>query len=102
MNNAVLQRLANWGIRLYSLGKYQTTPSCQLARSLRDVQTLLLMGETGDAWESSTLQLSKCLNGPVELKRDLNLTGFSLPTSTGEQEETYDRPVIEFFDKALR
>ena len=102
MNNAVLQRLANWGIRLYSLGKYQTTPSCQLARSLRDVQTLLLMGEVGDAWQSSTLQLSKCLNGPVELKRDLNLTGFSLPTSTGEQEETYDRPVIEFFDKALR
>ncbi len=53
-------------------------------------------------WQSSTLQLSKCFNGPVELKRDLPLTGVSLPTSAGEQEEAYDRPVIEFFDKALR
>src|SRR5437667_1013345 len=39
MNNAVLQRLANWGICLYSLVKYQTTASCQLARSLCDAQT---------------------------------------------------------------
>ena len=102
MNNAVLQKLANWGIRLYALGKYQSTPSCELARSLKDVHTLLLAGGAGDAWQSSTLQLSKCFNGPVELKRDLPLTGVSLPASTGEQEEAYDRPVIEFFDKVLR
>jgi len=102
MNNAVLQKLANWGIRLYSLGKYQNTSSCELARSLKDVRTLLLTGGAGDPWQTSTLQLSKCFNGPVELKRDLALTGVSLPTSTGEQDEAYDRPVIEFFDKALR
>ncbi len=102
MNNAVLQKLANWGLRLYSLGKYQNTSSCELARSLKDVRTLLLTGGAGDPWQTSTLQLSKCFNGPVELKRDLALTGVSLPTSTGEQEEAYDRPVIEFFDKALR
>ena len=40
--------------------------------------------------------------GPVELKRDLPVTGLSLPASTGEQEESYDRPAIECFDKALR
>ena len=102
MNNAVLQKLANWGIRLYSLGKYQNTPSCELAHSLKDVRILLLSGGAGDPWQTSTLQLSKCFNDPVELKTDLPLTGLSLPSSTGEQEEAYDRPVIEFFDKALR
>ncbi len=69
MNNAVLQKLANWGIRLYSLGKYQNTPSCELARSLRDVRTLLLTGVAADAWQSSTLQLSKCFNGPVDVAK---------------------------------
>ena len=37
-----------------------------------------------------------------EIRRDLYLTGANLPDATGEQEESYDRPVIEFFDKALR
>jgi hypothetical protein len=32
----------------------------------------------------------------------LFLTGANLPNATGEQEEAYDRPVIDFFDKALR
>jgi hypothetical protein len=36
------------------------------------------------------------------MKKDLTLTGANLPNSTGQQEEAYDRPVIEFFDKALR
>jgi hypothetical protein len=36
------------------------------------------------------------------VKKDLLVTGVSLPSATGEQEEAYDRPVIEFFDKALR
>jgi hypothetical protein len=102
MNNAVLQKLANWGIRLYSFGKFENTSSCALAQSLRDVRTMLLAGGPGDPWQSSTVALSKCFSGPVELKKDLPLTGISLPSSTGEQEEGYDRPVIEFFDKALR
>ncbi len=50
-----------------------------------------------------TLALGKCFaNGAVEVRKDLALTGYNLPTSTGEQEEAYDRPVIDFFDKALR
>ena len=102
MNNAVLQRLAGWGIKVYSLGEYQNTPSCELAQSLRDVRVLLLTGGEGDPWRASTVELAKCFNGPVEVKKDLQLTGYNLPSSTGQQEEAYDRPVIEFFDKALR
>jgi pimeloyl-ACP methyl ester carboxylesterase len=102
MNNAVLQRLASWGLKIYSFGKYKSTPSCELARSLRDTKVLLLSGREGDTWRASTLELARCFNGSVEVKQDLPVTGFSLTSATGEQEEAYDRPVIEFFDKALR
>jgi len=102
MNVALLERLARWGIKIYSLGKYQSTPSCDLARALPDTRVLLLAGGPGDPWGPSTLELAGCFKGPVEVKKDLTLTGISLPSSTGEAEEAYDRPVIEFFDKALR
>jgi len=102
MNNFLLQRLARWGLKIYSFGRYQSTPSCELARSLRDVRVLLLAGSEGDPWRTSTLELARCINGSVQVKKDLPVTGVFLPSATGEQEETYDRPVIEFFDKALR
>lgn len=102
MNNGLLQRLARLGVRIYALGKYQNTSSCELAHSLRTPKVLLLTGAEGDPWRNSTMELSKCFSGTVELKKDLTLTGANLPNSTGQQEEAYDRPVIEFFDKALR
>jgi pimeloyl-ACP methyl ester carboxylesterase len=102
INNALLQKLASWGLKIYSLGKYQSTPSCDVVRSLKDVRALLLAGNDSDPWRTSTLDLSKCFNGAVEIKKDLPVTGISLPSATGESEEAYDRPVIEFFNKALR
>jgi len=35
MNNGLLQRLAGIGVRVYGVGKFQATSSCDLARSLR-------------------------------------------------------------------
>lgn len=102
MNNGLFYRLARLGVRAYGAGKYQSTPSCDLARSLKDVRVLLLAGPEGDAWRHSTLDLAHCFSSPAEIKKDLSLTGANLPSSTGEQEEAYDRPVIEFFDKGLR
>ena len=64
---------------------------------------LLLAGDEANSWRASTLALSVCfVNGSVELKKDLPLTGNNLMPATGQQEEAYDRPVIEFFAKALR
>jgi pimeloyl-ACP methyl ester carboxylesterase len=37
MKSAIFHRLAAVGVRVYSLGQYQSTPSCDLARSLREV-----------------------------------------------------------------
>jgi len=102
MNNGLLKQLARLGVRIYALGKYQATSSCELAHSLRVTRVLLLTGAEGDPWRPSTIELGKCFSGTVEMKKDLTLTGLNLPNSTGQQEEAYDRPVIEFFDKALR
>jgi pimeloyl-ACP methyl ester carboxylesterase len=102
MNNGLLQHLARLGVRIYALGKYQATSSCELARPLRVPRVLLLTGAESDPWRPSTMELGKCFSGTVEMKKDLTLTGANLPNSTGQQEEAYDRPVIEFFDKALR
>lgn len=102
MKSAIFYRLAGVGVRVYGIGKYQTTSSCDLARAVRDAKVLLLSGGEGDPWRQSSLALPPCFSSPPEIKKDLMLTGASLPSSTGEQEEAYDRPVIEFFDKALR
>lgn len=103
LNNPVFHALGRWGIKVYSWGKYQSTPSCELGRALRNERVILLAGAEGDPWRGSTLALEPCfISGTVEVKRDLPLTGFNLAAATGEQEEAYDRPVIDFFDKALR
>jgi pimeloyl-ACP methyl ester carboxylesterase len=101
MSNSVFQRLAHLGMRVYDFGKFPTKTSCELAQTLRDVHVLLLTG-VQDQWQQSTLDLAQCLKTPPEVKRDLMVTGANLPSSTGEQEEKYDRPVIEFFGKSLR
>jgi pimeloyl-ACP methyl ester carboxylesterase len=101
MSNSIFQRLARVGMRVYGFGKFPTKTSCELAQTLRDVHVLLLAG-VQDQWQQSTLELAPCLKTPPEVKRDLTITGANLPSSTGEQEEAYDRPVIEFFSKSLR
>src|SRR6266853_5479308 len=74
MKNSLLQKLAGWGLKIYSLGKYQSTPSCDLAHSLRNVRVLLLTGSEGDSWRTSTLELGKCFSGAVDVKKDHQVT----------------------------
>ncbi len=102
MNNSLLQRLARLSLGVYAMGKFDSTPSCEIARGVKGFRVLLLTGNEGDPWRKSTLDVGACFNPPPEVKKDLPLTGANLPSSTGQQEEAYDRPVIEFFDKALR
>ena len=103
LNNSLFEKLGLWGIRIYSAGKYVNTGSCEVARTLRDKRVLLLTGQGGERWRASTAMLKNCFSGgTVELKQDSPVTGLNLPSVTGQTEEAYDRPVIEFFDKALR
>ena len=101
MSNSVLQRLAHVGIRVYGFGRFPTRTSCELAQTLGDVHVLLLAGAQ-DQWQQSTLDLARCLKTTPEIRKDLTLTGVNLPFATGEREEAYTRPLIEFFAKSLQ
>ena len=103
MSNSVFHLLGRWGMKVYGAGKYQNTAACELARALRNEKVLLLAGTANDPWQQSTLQLAGCFaGGNVDVKKDLPITGGGLDAATGEQEEAYDRPIIEFFKTALK
>ena len=102
--NALFQYLAHLATRVYFMGRYDNTSSCALASSLTNHRVLLLSGADAGYLRESTTALAKCFPnaGNVEIKTDLPLTGFSLPSATGEQGEGFDRRVIQFFDRSLR
>lgn len=82
---------------------YENQDSCQLAAALGNRRVLLLAGEDDGYLRESTKSLATCFanKSNLETKTDLRLTGFTLPSATGQQGESYDRPVIDFFVKNL-
>ena len=101
---APVRFLTRSAIKAYFLGRFDNTSSCQLAAGLKEQKILLLSGVDAGYLRDSTLEQIKCFpNKPNhEVKTDLPLTGFKLPSATGEQGEGYDRFVIDFFDRNLR
>ena len=104
LSNSLLQWLARGATRIYFMGGYDNTPSCQAAGGIIDRRILLLAGEGPEHLRASTVALAQCFSNPagIEVKTDLSLTGYNLPSAPGEQGEIYDRRVIDFFDRALR
>ena len=104
MNVPPLPALASLATRVYFLGRYENTPACQIAASLSTQRVLLLSGPDAGELRQSTIDLARCFKNPasVEVKTDLRLTAFNLPSATGEDGEGYDRQVIEFLAKNLR
>ncbi len=94
---------ARLATRFYLLGKYDNKSSCELAAGLGTRRVLLLAGADDGYLHESTKSLRPCFPNPanLETKTELPLTGFTLPSATGEQGEGYDRPVIDFFVKNL-
>lgn len=101
--NDPLRQLARGGTRLYFLGDYHNRSACTIAESLSGRQVLLLSGADAGALHGQTQILSKCFPGGVkaEVQTELPLTGLTLASASPEQGETYDRRVIEFFDRTL-
>lgn len=104
IDNRFVQFLSRTAVRIYLLGAFDTTSSCDIAASVRDQKVLLLSGDEAGRLRDATADLQSCFPTPasVETRTDLPLSGFSLPSATGEQGEAYDRIVIEFFDRHLR
>jgi pimeloyl-ACP methyl ester carboxylesterase len=103
VNNKILLPLSRLATRAYFLGHYENKSSCDLAKTLKSPRILLLAGADNNSLRDSTASLVQCFPEPanLETKLDLSLTGFRLPSATGEQGEGYDRPVIDFFNKNL-
>jgi pimeloyl-ACP methyl ester carboxylesterase len=104
LDNGIVQSFSQLAMKTYMLGGYDTTDACDFARGVRDQRVLLLSGAEAGQLRQSTASLQSCFPNPgnVETRTDLPLSGFSLPSATGEQGEAYDRIVIEFFARNLR
>ena len=103
VNTSALVVPARFATRLYFLRQYDNKSSCDLAGALGARRVLLLAGEDDGYLRESTKSLIPCFSNPanLETRTDLPLSGFTLPSATGEQGEGYDRPVIDFFVKNL-
>jgi pimeloyl-ACP methyl ester carboxylesterase len=104
IDNGLVQFFSRFGMRVFLLGGYDSTNACELAASIREQRVLLLSGAEAGELREGTSSLQSCFPVPanVETRTDLPLSGYSLPSATGEQGEAYDRIVIEFFDRNLR
>lgn len=104
LNNSLLKWLARGGTRIYFMGGYDNSRACEAAASLTNRRVLLLAGNGPEELRASTTALAQCFpqTSQVEINNQLPLTGYNLPSATGEQGEAYDRRVIDFFDRNLR
>jgi pimeloyl-ACP methyl ester carboxylesterase len=104
LDNSLVQSLSRMAMRLYMMGAYDNTDVCDFASTVRDQRVLLLSGTDAGTLREATTSLQSCFAVPtnVETRTDLPLSGYSMPSATGEQGEAYDRIVIDFFDRNLR
>ena len=104
IDNGLVQNFSRLALRMYLLGTYNDTSACDYARSVGNQKVLLLSGPEAGELRQVTSSLQSCFREPanVETRTDLPLSGYSLPSATGEQGEAYDRVVIEFFARNLR
>ena len=104
LDSGLVQSFSRVAMKAYMLGGYDATSACEFAREIRDQKVMLLSGSDAGALRDATASLQKCFPSAanVDVRTDLPLSGFGLPSVTGEQGETYDRVVIEFFARNLR
>ena len=104
VDNSLVQYLSRVAMKLYLFGGYDNANACDFAHLIRDQRVLLLSGTDAPNLREATASLQSCfpVRANVETRTDLPLSGFSLPSATGEQGEAYDRIVIDFFDRNLR
>ena len=104
VDNGAVQFLSQLAMRFYLVNSFDTSTACDNAKSIRNQRVLLLSGPEAGHLRDATAALQNCFDQSVtvEARTDLPLSGFNLPSTTGEQGEAYDRVVIDFFDRNLR
>jgi pimeloyl-ACP methyl ester carboxylesterase len=103
LDNGLVKYFSRVAVKAYMLGSFEDTSACEFAGGIKDQKVMLLSGADAGALRDATAALQKCFPsaGNVEVRTDLPLSGFGLPSVTGEQGEAYDRVVIEFFARSL-
>lgn len=104
LDNGLVQYFSRVAMKTYMLGGFDDASACEFASGIKDQKVMLLSGADAGALRDATASLQKCFPnaGNVDVRTDLPLSGFGLPSVTGEQGEAYDRVVIEFFARNLR
>jgi pimeloyl-ACP methyl ester carboxylesterase len=104
LDNGMVQYFSRAAMKAYMLGGYDDASACEFATGITNQKVMLLSGADAGALRDATAALQKCFpsGANVEVRTDLPLSGFGLPSVTGEQGEAYDRVVIEFFARNLR
>jgi pimeloyl-ACP methyl ester carboxylesterase len=104
LDNRVVQYFSRTAMNIYLFGGLDNRPTCDVANGAVNARALLLSGLDAASLRDSTASLQRCFPVPnnVEARTNLPLSGFSMPSATGEQGEAYDRVVIDFFDRNLR
>jgi pimeloyl-ACP methyl ester carboxylesterase len=104
LDNGMVQYSSRAAMKAYMLGGYDDASACEFAIGITNQKVMLLSGTDAGALREATAALQKCCpsGANVEVRTDLPLSGFGLPSVTGEQGEAYDRVVIEFFARNLR
>ena len=104
LENGLIQSFSRVAMKAYMLGGFKDTNACEFAGAIKDQKVMLLSGTDAGTLRDETAGLQKCFPSAakVEVRTDLPLSGFGLPSVTGEQGEAYDRVVIEFFARNLR
>lgn len=104
LENSLVHFFSRTAMRIYLLGGYDNTDACEFANAIQNQRVLLLSGADAGPLRDATTSLQSCFLTPtnVQTRIDLPLSGYSLPSATGEQGEAYDRVVIEYIDRNLR
>ena len=103
-DNGLINFFSRVAMKAYMLGVFDDTSACQFANETGDQKVMLLSGRDAGPLREATASMQKCFSNAenVEVRTDLPLSGFGLPSVTGEQGEAYDRIVIEFFARTLQ
>lgn len=104
LSDPLSRTLAGLGARLYFAGNFPGASACEAAAKIGAQRVLLLAGADAGALQNSTRQLESCFptGSQIEPHLELPLTGFRVASANSVEAETYDRRVIEFFDRTLR
>lgn len=102
--SSITSKIASLGTYPYYYeGCYQKQSLCDVAKSVNNRQVMLLAGSDSQLFQNSATDLKRCFptGTAIEMKTDLNPSGYNRTNASTEKSAVYDQRVIEFFSRVL-